>query len=114
MMNIIFFINVSDNEMHYLTKKNSLCYSWIPYNKYEIRKRLCNINCSYIRYIPFPLNKPFLCKYNKSENQKISSKHNNISLYYFNTSTYGKYISKYRFIYKNVREYSILSNRILM
>lgn len=97
LINILFYIYVYINHVSYISQKNSLCYSWIPYNRYEITTSLCQINCSYIRLKPYPSNSPFKCK------DKFSLSNNNISykIYIFNTSTYGKYVKQYRFFYGN-------------
>lgn len=81
---------------HKISIRNSMCYSWIPYNKYEIRSNLCKINCSYVRHKLFPLNTPLLCKRAYS-----LDKNNTFKIYVFNTSTYGKEIKQYRFFYQN-------------
>lgn len=82
----------------FISINNTLCFSWIPYNKYEIRSGLCNINCSYIRYNPFPSNTPFNCK--EESTFRKENKNTTYNIYLFNTSTYGKYIKQYRFFYQ--------------
>lgn len=88
-----------ENRYYYISIKNSLCFSWIPFNKYEIRNRLCNINCSYVRNKLFPLNTPLNCK--KVNPIHYKSKNMTFKIYLFNTSTYGVNINKYRFFYQN-------------
>lgn len=81
----------------YISIKNSLCYSFIPLNRYETNNMLCNINCSYIRKISFPLNTPLKCDFNASYNKKYLNDY--YYVYYFNTSTYGLYRNNYRSFY---------------
>lgn len=114
MMNIIFFLDINNHQIHYISKINSLCYSWISSNKYEIRYGLCNINCSYIRHIPFPNNKPFQCNINNYQNRIKYYNIKKVKYYYFNTSTYGKYIKEYRYLYNNVSVYNMIYNRIII
>lgn len=95
---IMHIISKNNSNKKYLSIENSLCYSWIPSNKYEIGDKLCNINCTYIRHIPFPSNTPFRCK-----NEYISNYSENVNknykIYLFNTSTYGYFVKDYRFFH---------------
>lgn len=94
---IILNVFHESNKFEYISKKNSLCYSWIPNNKYIKGSQLCSLNCSYVRTKMYPLNKPFTCYKNKS----ITSHKTSYYAYVFNTSTYNKFVSQYRFFYGN-------------
>lgn len=88
------------NSAKYISFTNSLCYSFIPSNKYMYSKYICNINCSYKRIKPFPLNRPLRCKVDKGNfNDKLSNR--SIKMYVFNTTTYGEMVKNYRFFYSN-------------
>lgn len=78
----------------YISKVNTLCYSFIPNNIYINSDILCKINCSYERKKYFPLNSPLKCKKNKKPQDNII-----YSIYYFNTSTYGYFAKEYRYFY---------------
>lgn len=96
-INIIFYLCIYNNiPSNYISNNNSLCYSWIPSNKYEIKNTLCNINCSYTRFKLYPYNSPLSCaeKYMPFNKNKIIHK-----IYLFNTTTYGKYAKSYRYYY---------------
>lgn len=95
---LLLLILIIDVKINYISISNTLCYSWIASNKYEVRDRLCNINCTYVRKNKFPINIPFRCKDAFLSN---SSKINNDiqKIYLFNTSTYGVNVKRYRFLY---------------
>lgn len=101
---IIFQYIIYFNTVIYINTKNTLCYSWIPYNMYISRNGLCNINCSYVRRKQFPANIPLKCKINYSQSSDYKNSINN-NIYIFNTSTYGKYVEKYRYYYKETSVY---------
>lgn len=102
---VILFVYISKYSK-YTSMINTLCYSWIPTTKYEVKMSLCKLNCSYTRYKHFPSNPPFQCE-NK---YKTFNKNNNVSykIYLFNTTTYGKYVKDYRFFYGNSNVYYII------
>lgn len=109
-MIIILHINYNHDQVSYISKINTLCYSWIDYNKYEVKDKLCKINCSYIRFKSFPLSYPLKCNnyYSFEKNANVTFK-----IYLFNTTTYGKYVNKYRFYYNNTHVYYFLCFRII-
>lgn len=82
------------NNYKYISKINTLCYSFVPYNKLIIGNGLCNINCSYTRLKHFPLNSALKCK-----KVYTTKRNNSYSIYYFNTTTYGSYVKEYRYFY---------------
>lgn len=91
---IVIYISKSFSQIsvELVLSKNSLCYSWIPHNKYIMKNGLCNINCSYVRKKKYPLNKPFRCKSTNYTNFRILL----YKVFVFNTTTYGKLVNKYR------------------
>lgn len=101
----LLYIYVSNNRINFISKSNTLCYSWLPFTKYVIKDTLCRINCSYTRLKPFPSNSAFHCKdiYTPFDDNKNES----YEIYVFNTSTYGKYNKQYRIFYGYQVYYSI-------
>lgn len=99
-----FYVYIINNKIEYLSRINTLCYSWISFNNYVIMKSLCNINCSYKRIKPFPLNTALSCSNtNTKQNKNINTSY---KIYLFNTTTYGKYIESYRFFYNTYYVYN--------
>lgn len=91
-------VKIVDVKVKYNTFNYTVCYSWITTIKYEVRDTLCNLNCTYIRYIPFLSNTHLYCK-NEFSSFKNNMSSTNYRIYLFNTSTYGKYVKQYRFYY---------------
>lgn len=102
--------NTNTHSFSFKSLINTLCYSFLPDNYYIDMNGLCRINCSYTRTKQFPHNKPLKCKKDYYQYNKNS---NFTNIYVFNTTTYGKYMKKYRLLYRN-RNVCIISIYILV